>query len=95
MYAPFRVGILRVGEEVWTTQNAFDSQSVGTDILVRPRANAVRPYGRRERPLCRSANFHQILRALREAPLQIVFTVSYEKNARLFLQKDRALYFDI
>ena len=45
MYAPFRVGILRVGEEVRTAQSAFDSQSVGTDILVRPRANAVRPYG--------------------------------------------------
>ena len=44
MYAPFRVGILRVGEEVRTTQNAFDSQSVGTDILVRPRANAEQLY---------------------------------------------------
>ena len=28
------------------------------------------PLRRRERPLCRSANFHQILRALREAPLR-------------------------
>ena len=28
-------------------------------------------------------------------PYEVCFTVSSAKNARLFLQKDRALYFDI
>ena len=48
-----------------------DKRVMAKPNLVRPRANTVRPYNRREQPLCCSAKFYLISAGTQRAPLRV------------------------